>query len=105
MLLDDSFFQSKTLIRACAQSRTHTHTHISIFIRTRVYIFNHARARFGREGWVRAAWLERGTPHQSSPGPLSLHWRAGGTRATGRSGSSETEQTERASWDVAAAAE
>lgn len=105
VLLDDSFFQTKTHSFAVSYACTHAHIYISIFIRTRACIFNHARARFGRKGWVRAAWLERGSPHHSAPRPLSLHWRAGDTRAPGRSGSSETEQTGRASWDVAAATE
>lgn len=92
-------------ICACAHSRTHARIYINLYQRTRAHIVGHARARFGREGWARAALLKRGSPHQSAPGPLSLHWRAGGTRAPGRSGNSETEQRDRGSRDGAAAAE
>lgn len=71
----------------------HTHSLVCAHSRT------HRRAR-AHSGTRRHVWwagarclAEEGAPNQSASGPLILHWRASGTRAPGRSGGSETEQT------------
>lgn len=101
-----SFKPRRTHSRFCTVSHAYadTHTYLYLYARKPIYSITRGHVLFVRGGCALLGWRE-GLLIKSAPGPLSLHWRAGGTRAPGRSGSSETEQTGRASRDVAAAAE